>query len=86
MKGNNLRKKLYEEIVKMPQKQLVYSDIEYLRYFNLKADSKKLSKETTYLINSLEGIQEDFKKTLLENKEITPKHEWDNFVLEAISQ
>ena len=56
MKGNNLRKKLYEEIVKMPQKQLVYSDIEYLRYFNLKADSKKLSKETTYLINSLEGI------------------------------
>ena len=60
----------------MPQKQLVYSDIEYLRYFNLKADSKKLSKETTYLINSLEGIQEDFKKTLLENKEITPKHEW----------
>ena len=39
MKGNNLRKTLYEEIVKMPSKQLVYSDIEYVRCFSLRADS-----------------------------------------------
>ena len=42
MKGNDLRKMFYEAIIKKNPKQLIYSDIEYLRYFNLKADSKKL--------------------------------------------
>ena len=37
------------------------------------------------MINSLKGIQKNFKKNLLENKS-NPNHEWDNFVLEAIQK
>ena len=42
MKGNDLRRIFSEVIIKKKRRKLEYSDVEYLRYFNLKADSKKL--------------------------------------------
>ena len=42
MKGNDLRRIFSEVIIKKEKRKLEYSEIEYLRYFNLKADSINL--------------------------------------------
>ena len=42
MEGNDLRRIFYEAIIKKEKRKLEYSEIEYLRYFNLKADSINL--------------------------------------------
>ena len=42
MEGNDLRRIFYEVIIKKEKRKLEYSEIEYLRYFNLKADSINL--------------------------------------------